>query len=301
MKKRICLWLCVMVLCVSWMHYPVSALDNSQPCSLTLHYSREGTAFSGLEIVLYRVAAFSDDGSYALTGAFSGYSVKIHDITTQKEWQEAAQTLRSYVFGDQISSTATAVTGEDGTVKFENLQTGLYLVVSQDAQTEEGLLRFREFLIFLPTPGQDGTFQYDLEAKPKHGDVIPQTAYSVIKLWKDSANPDARPQGITVDILKDGIRYETVVLNTENNWSYSWTTTDLDSVWSVVERDVPGDYTVVITNGDNVFTITNSLPPTPGTPPQTGDTIQIMPYALAMLLSGALILMLVFWRRRNVE
>ena len=300
MKKR-CLWCLCLLLLLQGICLPAfaSELQTDAPCSLTLHYTRENVAFPDLEIQIFRVAEYFADGTYALTGAFADYPVQIHDITMQKQWQDAAQTLAAYVVADHITPTATALTDAQGTACFSQLQSGLYLVMNVDAKTPDGTFQFGQTLIFLPTPLEDGTYCYDMEARPKPGTLTPTTQYTVVKLWKDAANAQNRPDGISVDILKDGVLQETVVLSAENNWSYSWQSTDLDARWTVVETNVPDGYTVTITSGENVFTITNTLPPKPEDPPKTGHITLLWPYVLMMSISGCLLLTLGIWQKRK--
>ena len=303
MKKRILIWLCLVALLVT-SYTPVSVwaiseLDAARDCRLTLHYTREGVAFPELEIQIFRVAECFPDGTFDLTGEFARYPVSIHGITTQKQWQDAASTLAAYVAADHRTPTATAVTDEKGTAEFQNLQTGLYLVLGVDAETKEATVHFGQTLILLPRPNELGTYEYALEARPKAGTLTPKTEYTVVKLWKDATDPKKRPNGVTVSILKDGVVQETVVLQASNNWSYTWYPQDIGGQWSVVETDVPDGYTVTITQNENTFTITNTLPGTPGNPPSTGNMHRLWPYVLAMSLSGCVMLLLGLWQKRK--
>lgn len=258
---------------------------DGQTGSLTLHYSREGAGFSELNIRIYRVAEFSNDGGYALTAPFDRYSVKIHNIVSQKEWSDTAGTLESYILADAIAPYAAAPTGADGTVVFENLQTGLYFVAGVDAETLNGRFRFEPFLIFVPTP-VDGENNYDMVAKPKAGAVTPIARYTVIKLWKDIGYADSRPQEVRVEIYKDGVHWQTVSLSQSNNWSFDWETEDTAARWSVAEKDVPAGYSVTVMEQEDTFAIVNTKDGAPPSPPQTGDTTPWWLYVLLMGISG---------------
>ena len=135
-----------------------------------------------------------------------------------------------------------------------------------------------------------------------------------------------RPLSITVDIYKNGDLHESVQLESDNNWSYSWKVDDPNSRWTVVEREVPEDYLVTITLADNVFTITNAYsvssdeipddPPidTPDDPPadtpegeqpvypnnhpETGDTTYVWKYVIVMAFSGIVLLLVGSLRKR---
>jgi len=302
MRKQIRIWLCLAVLlCVfsqSISASALTALDVERPCSLTLNYTKDGTAFPGLDILIFRVAECHADGTFDLTGAFADYPVNIHGITTQKQWQDAAQTLASYATADGVDPTAMMVTDAAGAAKFEDLQTGLYLVLDVEAETQEGTFWFGQSLVLLPRPDEGGEYEYDLEARPKPSALTPWGEYTVVKLWKDAGQTGKRPASVTVDILKDGVLQESVVLSPDNNWSYTWKTDGTGGRWSVVETNVPEDYSVSITADGNVFHITNTLPATPP-PPETGDYTPIWPMVLAMSISGCMLLILGIWQKRK--
>lgn len=311
MKKHIRFCLCMLALLLI-LGQPLAAraasgLDLSKPCSLTLHYTKDGNAFSNLEIHIYRVAAYENSGKYTATEVFAKYPVKIHGIRSQKEWQESTQAMVAYIERDDLSPTVTGKTDTEGTVTFEGLSAGLYLVMGVDVQTPNSRFRFQPFFVFLPTPDDHGVYNYDVEARPKPGVVTPIRQYKVVKLWKDDGNRIHRPDSISVEILKDGILQETAELNSENNWSYSWETTQVDSQWSVVEADVPNGYTVAISAKEGVFTIVNtySKPPEKEVPnrkeniPHTGDSMRLWPCIMTMCISGGALVILGGNRKRK--
>ena len=277
-------------------------LDPSRICSLTLDYS----GVSGLEIDIHQIAAYAPDGTYALTGPFAGYPVKIHNITSQKEWRDVASTLVAYIAADGIAPLAADITDEAGFAHFSGLSQGLYLVLGVGAENAESSFTFENFCVFLPTPQDDGTLEYDVTAKPKHIHSPPPdepkvTRYQVTKLWNDTHANHKRPNGVTVDILRNGAVYETVSLRPDNNWTYGWEVEENKGLWTVVEKDVPDGYTVVITSEKNSFTITNTYPTTPpGTPPpQTGDDFPLTQLLLIMAISGLSLVALGIWYKRN--
>ncbi len=287
MIKRILCILCALIICTGSV---VSANEDTPLCSLTISYTAEVKAFADLEADIYRVAEITADGEYSLLEPFSTYPININGITSQTEWQETAQTIRNLVSSDNIPSTQSAVTDKSGNASFSGLQQGLYLVRGITADTEDKTYEFRDFMIVLPTPSESGLI-YDVEAKPKYTEYTPPDKYTVIKLWKDSLNSSLRPDEIHVDIIKDGQLWKNVILDSTNNWSYSWEDTSRNGEWSVTERDVPDGYTVCISQNETVFVITNSFseetPDNPGEDiPATGETTPLLLYILIFFISG---------------
>lgn len=297
----------LILLCTVCQPIQVSAaemVDVTQECSLELDYSSNGTGFPGLEIQLYRIAEMYEDGAYALIAPFDKLPVRIHGITSQKEWQDAANTLASYITAQQIQPTKTKLTDRTGKTSFQDLSTGIYLVQGVTAERDNSIYKFENFCVFLPRPLTDGTYGYDLSAKPKSS-VTPkpenpeETRYQVVKLWKDTGMRNQRPKSVTVSILKNGMVQETVLLNADNNWTYSWSAPVENDIWTVVEKDIPDAYTVVIREAGNVFTITNFRAAPEGQPPKTGDTFALRQWLTAMSLSGMMLIAIGILQKRK--
>ena len=279
-------------------------LEVTSECSLELDYSSNGVGFSRLDIRIFRVAEIYADGGYALIPPFNRFPVKIDGITSQKEWRDIANTLASYIAAQQILPTKTMQTDRNGKVSFRNLQTGIYLVQGVTAERDNAIYTFENFCVILPRPQPDGTYVYDLTAKPKSS-VIPkpekpeETKYQVVKLWRDTGIRSQRPERVAVSILKNGREQETVLLNADNNWTYSWSAPAGNDVWTVVEKDVPDAYTVVIRAIGNIFTITNFRPAPEGQPPKTGDTFALRHWLTAMSLSGMMLIAIGILQKRK--
>ena len=90
---------------------------------------------------------------------------------------------------------------------------------------------------------------------------------TVHKVWDDNGYPN-RPDSVTVHLMKDGTSAETVVLNKDNQWTYTWENLDDRYQWSV-EEEVPAGYEVSYKSEDNKIFITNHKdydPPVPSEP-----------------------------------
>lgn len=276
----------------------VSALDVDADASLTLYYQKDGKSFSSLNISIYRVAEASPDGSFQLVSPFSSYPVTIHDVTNKEDWKRISHTLYSYTVANNVAADAVKATDENGCVYFPGLKTGLYLVSAVVADNEIGTYIFDEFMVYLPSQLEDGSYEYNMEAKPKCSSFAPKTEYTVTKLWQDTGDLAIRPREVTVDIYRNGELKETKVLSTENSWTYTWTVPDDDKgIWTVTERAEHEDYTVTVTVKDNTFTVINASETLPEAP-QTGDSFAPLPWIIAMCFSGIILLILSIYRRR---
>ena len=301
MKKRILPLLLAALICwIAVRPFGVCAapLQPDASASLTLTYQIDGTAFSDLSIEVFRVAEAFPNGTFELITPFSSYPVNIHDITAQSQWRDIAATLSAYIVADQVAPDRTAQTDTAGIARFSDLQTGLYLVRKVVADNAKGTYRFNQFMVYVPTPQPDGSFAYDVAAKPKCESFTPSAHYTVTKLWQDDGT--SRLPEVTVDIYRNGILFETKRLSAENNWSYTWYVTgNTADEWTVAERDVPNTYKVTLRQNGNVFFLVNTSQPPPEPPPYTGDSFAALPWILVMCISGIMLLILGFWGRRR--
>lgn len=300
MKKTIIQLLSV-VLILSVLIEPISVfsatIDFDKKCSLTLTYSKNDVIFSDLEINIYRVA----DCDFNKISPFDKYPVNINNIKSQIEWNDIASTFSGYTQSENIIPYKTAQTDNNGKVVFEGIEVGLYLVAGIVSEKENRIYTFFDSMIYLPTNSLD-EYSYDVSVKPKSEEVvIYEKQYSILKLWKDGGD-NKRPKSVTVDILKDGEVVDTVELNSDNNWQHIFKTSDLKSNWTVVERNIPTDYTVTVTEKETSFVIVNTkkdLDKPSENAPQTGETSPIELYILIFCVSGLLLIVFGIGIRRK--
>ena len=303
MKKRFLTLILAIMSLAMLRPLPVRATtppDSDVEASLTLHYQKDETAFTDLSLGIYRIAEVLPSGSYQLIDPYASYPIYIHSITSQEQWQHIAQTLYSYIVADGIAPDREAKTDSNGSVCFSDLPTGLYFVREVTAENTDGTYIFNQFLIYVPTPQPDGTYNYIVEAKPKCTSFVPKSQYTVTKLWQDAGNQHLRPQEVTIDIYRDGVLYETQLLNAANDWTYTWYVSKEDpGKWTVTERSFADLYDVTIQQNGSHFSIINTYQITPE-PPQTGDSFTPLPRILGICCSGMILLLLGIykWRQR---
>lgn len=292
-------------LCISFIQctaYASSTTDAVEPisittnCTLNTTYTYSGEYFSDLEVKLYKIANVSSDFQYTYTDDFSDCTLSLNGIQSNSEWDVIRSTLEAYIIANSINPYTVEKTDSFGTARFNDLKPGLYFI-SEVRVTQNGFrYYFSSALTALPTLNvADNTWNYTSNVMPKpdtdHSSDSDDTQYTVIKLWKGNENQVIRPASIEVDILCDGIVVKTITLSEANNWSYSWLS-DHDSVWTVIERNVPNGYVMTLEKRNTTFIITNTVPSTPTTPPsdepspKTGDTTNVLLYVILMCISG---------------
>jgi len=308
MKRLIrcsCLALVLVSLFSLWVlpaYADASAIDPTRVGSITLQASCEGTPVPGMHFSLYRIADVSGSvPKISLVEPYASYPITVRHMTVET-WASLAVTLRSYVRADELPSDYDGTTNSSGTLSFLDLPVGMYLVIG-DTTTHAGT-RYEAvpYLISLPNRVEENTWVYDFSSRPKlSASTVMYKTLRVIKVWDDNNQTATRPTRISVQLLRDGQLYETVVLSEENSWRWHWPALDADHEWTVTETAVPG-YTMKIELIGDCYRITNhrDTTPPPPTPPRRLPQTGLLWWPAAVLGGGGLLfLLLAFLSRRS--
>lgn len=287
-------------------------IDLNKEVNLTISYQDGGVPLADAPFAVYQVAVTDKYGELTVTEPFDRLNVDING-KNEDEWRALSSTLEGYVLRDQPAPADSGKTDKNGILKFpaagKKLTPGLYLVLGQ--RHIQGKYRYdaAPFMVMLPARDRnENVWVYDAEVYPKHeADVIPEKpnriTRKVLKIWKDTGNESRRPKKITVQLLRDGELFDTIVLNAENNWRYIWKELDDSFRWTVVEKEVK-DYTAEVTQEGVTYVVTNTytgeVPDknvTPGKPnlPQTGQ----LWWPVAELLCGGLLFIIIGLMQRR--
>lgn len=240
-------------------------IDLTEPVSLTIQYTCDGKAAANAAFSIYLAADVSERAEFTLTEDFSEYPVSLENLDGEG-WNALASTLAGYAQRDQLSPLAAGNTDQNGMLTFstnENgLRPGLYLVIGETYVNGKVSYAAEPFLISLPDEDDTGnTWSYEVTARPKYtAQEEPENgtvSRRVRKVWKDEGSEDSRPSRVTVQLLRDGKVYDTVTLDQEGNWRYTWDDLDADHSWTVVEKELPG-YTVRVSREGATFVVTNT-------------------------------------------
>lgn len=136
--------------------------DMTRKGTITVTMRQEDTVVAGGILSLYQVGIVrEDDGNYdfALNDTFAGSGESLDEIQSE----ELAKNLAQYVQEQKISGVSKEIDA-NGTVTFEQLNVGLYLVVQDKAGS--GYFKTKPFLVSIPYM-KDGVYQYEIDASPK--------------------------------------------------------------------------------------------------------------------------------------
>lgn len=303
-------------------------IDVNRNTTMTISYQNNGKPLVGAQFELYRVADVDAKGVFTLAEPFTQYPVRINGLDASG-LRDLASTLDGYIQKDKLQPLDTGKTDAQGKLKFPNqktsLKTGLYLIRGGRLTQNGYVYTAQPTMVILPgQDAQNGSWIYDVtvnakhESVPENGSGSEPVSVKVLKVWNDQGHQSQRPAEIIVQLLCNGVVYDTVTLNATNNWRYTWENLDPTCTWVVVEIPVTG-YTVTVTQEGITYVVTNtyggntpsnpnnpSTPNTPNTPstpnnptlPQTGQLWWPVPVLLA---AGLLLVLIGLIRRRGAS
>lgn len=195
---------------------------------------------SDMKVSLYRVA----DENYKLTGVFSNYSVDL-----KQDVQGAANALENRILMDGNEADAYATSDSSGKARFSGLESGIYLVVGKEVESNGVFYMPQVSLVSL-----SGDLSVDLKYETSNK----ASRIHVLKVWKKD-NKKSRPKSIEVCLLRsDGIVVGKVVLNSDNQWSTTWDNLSTLYTYRVMETSVPSGYKESCTREKDTIVLTNT-------------------------------------------
>ncbi|MBR3756083.1 MAG: Cna B-type domain-containing protein [Firmicutes bacterium] len=239
------------------------AEEEAAEYNLTVKYPVED-----VQISVYKIAEYTEDEALVLVESYQPYKEIVKGLQDLEEnpgefladtWMELAKTLRHLSLKDGIACDYSMVTGKSGDAQI-SVERGLYLVLPKMKTTDNGVYTAVPVLTMLPYQNEAGQFQdtvtLDFGGKVSKEEL--KDTYSVEKIWK-ADDGKARPASIEVVLMQDySHTYDTVVLNADNNWRYTWSNLPQGHHWAAYEKTIPSGYKVTYNDEGAVMYIKNT-------------------------------------------
>lgn len=255
--------------------------------AITLKESESKTPISGVEITIYKVASMDIKDNNLIFNYVNGFencNVSLDNLNNEN--------LASSLEKCMVASSAlkfTETTSTNGTVSFNNLDLGIYQVIQ--TKEKEGYSKIASFLVMIPE-NINNKWTYDIIAEPKTS-IFEVMDLTIRKVWNNTILEIT--DKVTVSLLKGEDVIETVELNPDNNWTYTFENIEKSDDYSVLEVNVPTGYVATYQENNNIFTITNTDKLV-----QTGQN-KILLLSLASIGLILLIVGLLFEKRKKYE
>lgn len=222
---------------------------------ITLSIKEEETKIEGASITIYKVAHAKEENHnliFEYTNEFSSCQASLKNLETNSITSEIDKCLNNNIKG------TTLVTNKEGTVTFNDLELGLYLV--KQTSRVENYSQIEPFLVMLPRV-IDNKWEYNIKSKPKT-DINRVIDITVKKVWNlNNSNTSGEinvPKSVEIALLLDEELIDKVILNKDNNWTHTWKYLQKSDKYRVLETKVPKGYTATYWQEDNLFIVTNT-------------------------------------------
>jgi len=241
--------------------------------TITLEDLEDNIPIKDAEISLYKVADATSENhnlKFIYTDELSDCNVSLENL------KDESLTIAIFNCIGEDTTSIKEISNNEGIVNFTSLDLGLYLVTQSNKV--EGYSTFDSFLVMIPQV-EDNKWTYDINASPKT-EIYKVIDINVSKVWNTTDNNI--PSSIEVGLYRGENLINTIILNKENNWTYTWERIEKSDDYSVLEINVPAGYTDTYRQIDNKFVITNTK-----TLVQTGFRLWIIEL---LLLSGLILI-----------
>ena len=255
--------------------------------TIALNESIDSIPIEGAEITIYKVATATSENNnlvFKYIDSIKNCDGDLSNLSDISLTSKIDKCIENIDLTPQIN-----LTNELGIVEFNNLDLGLYLV--KQTNKVEGYSNIDSFLVTIPKE-IDNKWTYEINANPKT-DIIRLMDITVEKKW-DMVNNNT-PNKVTIQLLKKDEIIDTIILNKENNWAYTWKQIEASDEYSVKEINIPAGYTDTYRQVENKFIVTNTK-----TLVQTGQNI----FLIELLSVTGLIFItigLIYNKRKNYE
>ena len=148
----------------------ISALEEVKgSVTVNLEEGKKGTSVKNVELELIKIADIIN-GQYFLINDLQNTEVNLNTLETAEDMKNSAYTISKITVSKNIVGTRKT-TNDYGTVKFDQLEKGVYLLQATDINKYENIV---STLISVPVFNNESknSMNYDISIVPKHSPVI---------------------------------------------------------------------------------------------------------------------------------
>ena len=147
----------------------VSALDEVGSITVNLEEGKKGTSVKNVELELIKVGDVVN-GQYLFIDDLQDIEIDLNTLETAEDMKNAAYTISKITVSKNIVGTRKT-TNDYGTVKFDQLEKGVYLLQATNINKYENIV---STLISVPTFNNESknSMNYDISIVPKDSPLI---------------------------------------------------------------------------------------------------------------------------------
>ena len=147
----------------------VSALDEVGSITVNLEEGKKGISVKNVELELIKVGDVVN-GQYLFIDDLQDIEIDLNTLETAEDMKNAAYTISKITVSKNIVGTRKT-TNDYGTVKFDQLEKGVYLLQATDINKYENIV---STLISVPAFNNESKngMNYDISIIPKHSPIV---------------------------------------------------------------------------------------------------------------------------------
>lgn len=264
-KRFFSICLIVFVLCnlISLNVFASDDIDFSEDTkgSILIDYTYNSNPLDDVNFKVYYIASFISYEEIQTNDKFLDFDIEYTQLSSEEYWITTRDNLRNYISLNQIPADMEFVTDDFGKYKLEDLSLGLYYIEAENVVEETEIYFSEPIMIFVGQYDDEEDkwlYNFSVIAKISAMSYEPYPAITVTKVWENTDDEFVENQNIEVELYRNGILYDTVILSEENSWKYTWYEMDCTADWSVLEKITLQDYHVDYSHDIYDFTITNT-------------------------------------------
>ena len=147
--KRFLLFI-FLTLVIPFCYVDADTIEYSRVGSISINNIYKDIKLSNVNLKLYKVASINNNGEYVFDTFFTEKEQDIKNMSSSKLGEYAVE-LNDFILYKNINYTSNKLSDENGVAKFENLELGLYLVVSDEIQKDNIQYKINPFIVELPS------------------------------------------------------------------------------------------------------------------------------------------------------
>lgn len=155
-SRKIIIHFCILIFCMTATLSAFALENTEEPAEMTVSLVFEEsdgketrrTALQGAEILLYKIASLTNDGSrfiYILEPPFQNSGVDVNSMTAAQS-SSATELFYDIIQSDRVSATEEGKTDQNGKIVFQDLEPGMYLGIQK-----EPVIVNQKTIYFLPS------------------------------------------------------------------------------------------------------------------------------------------------------
>lgn len=255
--------------------------------SLVIDYTYNSDPLDDVSFKVYHIATLTSFDELQTNDKFLDMDIEYTDLSSEEYWLNLRDNLENYISLNQISADVEFITDDYGQYKLDDLSLGLYYIEAENLVDGNDVYFSEPIMIFVGQyDNEDDKWIYNFTLKPKISMLSyePYPNITVTKVWENTSDEFIKTQSVEVGLYCNGNLYDTVILNDENDWQYTWYEMSCCDDWAVLEINTLEDYQVTYSKNIYDITITNTyigeeppeepeIPDEPNEPeiPQTGS------------------------------